>query len=355
MAISSLTSSTQPLRHPLVHFYKEAIRTAKLASNITYSSGLNAVSSVVIANVLTIDSPATLAFSTPSVGMIFVDTLVLNGEIRAVTYSGETNGVSKGGDNVGSVAIFARQITGSGVVRAYGGNGQTPTNASTVNGQSQTRYPYFGKANSYTGDQYSGNGNEPTYSTSLSMSGGRPPQIYGYTQSAYVTPSTAPFIYPSFIDSIDGDYAILSGFGASGASTASTSSGYGNAGSGAASIYTSGGNGGSGGTTGGGGTGHYGTGGGGGGGGGFVYIVTESAIPAITVNAYGGNGGSGYNSGGGGGGGAGGVISLIAPSTSAIYSVAGGNGGGITAGYGGTAGQNGYTGLYLYTKMNLSG
>jgi len=90
-----------------------------------------------------------------------------------------------------------------------------------------------------------------------------------------------------------------------------------------------------------------GAGGGGGGGGGLVLIMSESAIPALTIQAKGGKGGNGYGDGTGGGGGGGGLILIIAPGDSSIKDVSGGAGG-----TGSANGASGEAGLALLIPVN---
>jgi hypothetical protein len=355
MGVSSLGGSpAQPPRHPFVAFYKEAIRMAQLASDITYTTGTTTnQTGLIIAKTLTIASPATLTFDRATMPIIFADTLVLNGTIsvwNGALFNDTDNFISKGGDSRGSVAIFAKTITGSGLIEAVGGEGESPTLSGTAQGLMASPNPSF-NLNAY----YYGNGGFVDRLVPSGGTGGRPPRNTAYSKFYdTLTQSILPFIYPPFVSEIIPDSIYTSAFGASGSATASTSSGYANGGGGGASIYSAGGNGGVGGTTGAGGTGHLGTGGGGGGGGGYIYIMSENAIPAISADVTGGRGGDGYNSGASGGGGAGGVISVISPYSGLVASVSGGNSGNVNAGYGASSGIAGSYGIYINTKDNLA-
>lgn len=337
MGISILGSTPSPLRHPIVSFYKEAIKMAQASSDVTYASGLTTITdSLLIAKTLTISNPATLQFGYGMISYIFADVLVLEGSLRTARFLGGSNALSTGGYGAGNLIIFARQITSIGVVEANGGNGTTPSSLGTVNGASAPDSPR------YLGTGYSGFGGGSSYTVSSAGGGG---DSYA-TYSGFASGSDKlPYIFPDFIPSVPPRSGITNGAGGSG--SGSTSGGwYGNGGGGGGSVVAEGGDGGAG-------LSGAGAGGAGGGAGGYVFIMSENAIPAITINAYGGNGGYGYTSpAGGGGGGAGGLVSIIAPSSSAIVSVLGGTGG--NGGGTGGAGQSGASGQNIFTADNFS-
>lgn len=334
MAISSLTLNSSSLRHPILSFYKEAIKIAQLAGDFSLTSGSNQLTQWLACKNLSVSAGATLQMpASGELSFIFVDVLTLNGTILSAynaTYSafGATSGAG-----AGNILIFARQIVGSGTIFASGTSSVAPTSNAT--------------STSLSG----GNGANGQYllSTSITMNGtggfdNNGGGGIGGTKGVISTATNFSFSFLHWLFNVTEGFKIISGSGGTGSSSASGQSKYNVGGGGGASIVAAGGN-----------TGGYtynssGTGGSGGGGGGYIFIMTESSLPAITITANGGNGSNSYNSGGGGGGGGGGLVSIIAPSTNATISVAGGNGG---VGSSGT-GSAGATGLSVYLKDNLS-
>lgn len=332
MGISSLITTTSGMRHPIYSFYKEAIKIAQQASDATYSSGTTTLTNILMAKNLTVSSGATLEMPTNGdLSFIFADVLTVSGTILATKNSVVTQYGGSSGGGAGNIFIFARQILGTGTIDANGGN----ATASTANA---------GSGSSYSGNN-GANGQYLQSSTPL-MYGRLGSDINGPgekgSKSITVTSSNLYYSFPFWLTNILDNYRILAGSGGTGSSNnglSRTPAG----GGGGGSVVSEGGNGGSSSF------GNAGTGGHGGGGGGFIYICTESTLPALTIGAKGGNGSGGYISGGGGGGGGGGLVSIIAPLNNSIVTVTGGTaGGGFNNG---VAGANGFS-VFLKNNFN---
>ena len=311
--------NTVDTRNILWNTYKSYINPLSTFSDLTYNTGgvVNATSGSVIARNLTIASGTTLTgVVTPF--YVICDTLNLSGSISPMQKANNVtanNNAGYGGGGAGTVIVIARQIIGAGSVLANGTPGGNATvggsNLSGNNGTSSYFLNANGSASPVTG-----------YVSSNAYAGGTKVSQGSFSDFPFC------FYYPTWLDlsnkwlsaSITGISDIYGGSGSQG-SQSSGSSNYANGGGGGGGVLADGGAGGAATVTG------AGAGGGGGGAGGIIYVITETAIPAITVSANGGNGGNAYTVGGGGGGGGGGSILLYCPSTSAITSATAGNGG----------------------------
>jgi hypothetical protein len=315
------------MRHPVYGFYKEAIKIAQQASDSTYSSGTTTLTDFIAAKNLTISAGATLRMpSNGNLSFVFADVLTINGTLQTDlnTTTGQYGGTS--GAGAGNMFIFARQIVGTGTIEGSGGNAvastSNPSSGNAVNGADGANGQYL----SSTTATMQGRGG------GYSSGGGS-----GGTKAITVSSSNLFYMFPHWLTQILDNYKIRAGSGGTGA--ANNSGGAYSAGAGGGASFIA--NGAPAAT---GGIGQTGTGGHGGGGGGLIYIASESAIPALTINAKGGNGSAGYSNGQSGGGGGGGLIAILAPATSATSTV--------TAGTGGTTSAE--NGIYVFLKNNLS-
>lgn len=316
-------------------------------ADITYSPGSATtypITTDLIAKNITIGSNATLTFSGTGLKVLVADTLTLNGIVDVSNVGGRRTNTPAGygGGGGGTIVAIARQITGTGTIRANGeegGVGSTSIASWNASGDGDPSFfagnplssPATGGQVGNTGsnggvrtDAYRLNAMFPAWLLNALMFGVRP---HGYSSDGRNDPSSLGVNF-------------VGGGGAAGSYSQSGSARRANGGGGGGNVIATGGQ------------GSYasaddGAGGGGGGAGGYIYILSESPIPALTLHARGGNGGNGaatLNSGAGGGG-AGGLIGLLAPSTSATTSVTGGaKGVGFGNGEGtrpATAGENG--------------
>jgi hypothetical protein len=319
----------------ILQAYKSLIaplKNAPSAMDVSYNPGSATtypINNILFGRNITIGVNATLRFSSQYTNMIICDTLQLDGKIDITGVV--SNSASNGGSGAGNITIIARQINGAGTIQAYGGNGTASSSTSNSNGangtflSSTTGFAGFGSssaAGAGGGNAFSAYNYAPAI-LSLAWLNNFPQ----FTAVAPVGNTASESIAP-------GNYAMYAGPGGGNLNGSSTAA-YGGGGGGNA-LVQGGAGGGSGGTT-----GVYS--GGGGGGAGYVFIVSENAIPAITINAYGGNGGAGFSAGSGGGG-AGGVIVQYTPSSSAIVNNSGGTspvGTGNPLGGTGTSGNTG--------------
>lgn len=262
--------------------------------------------------------------------LIVCDTLTLNGVINASGSSntGLLNYSGMGGNGGGGVIIIARQIIGTGTVKVNGGNG---VNASTTAPGGSNQYNNSAMPVTLNGLGWGGGGTYGLYTTNAGVPGGVanksievplrfPVWIEQVLRTAtiYTTQNNEGMSLTNILINGAtggvGSYALGSywAIGGSGGAAPYNNYTYGfTGGQGAIPSAT--------------GTGNA---GGGGGGGGALFILSESPIPALTLQANGGNGGNaGNGNAGGGGGGQGGYIGLWTPSSSATTSVTGGTAG----------------------------
>lgn len=333
----------------LSNLYRSLINHLKGSSlgDLTYNPGgatTYAFGRYLIAENLTIGSLATLQGDTLGSGKaIICDTLTMNGGVidaNGYSGSGATSGAAAGGNAGTNLFIFARQIIGTGgTIKANGLNGVTPVAAIAGNGGS-------GAGGNFTGIGSTSNGGTGG-NTAAGTGGAALPAILPAADYVLRFPSWISNLlkYQAGLGSTGTRLDQANFYGAGGAASAGTTTSTANIG-------------------GGGGGGSYGAGGnanwinnvtqsscgGGGGGGGYIYIFTESALPAgLTIQANGGNGGNGFGNGSGGGGGGGGAVLAFAPSNAATLQANGGAAG-IHAGLGldGSAGGAGLAEWYPF-------
>ncbi|WP_281193734.1 hypothetical protein [Halorubrum sp. F4] len=317
---------------------------------------------------LTIDSGTTVTI--PSGGVLQVaDTLTLNGTITVDYRIGSSgNGGVPGGDAGGAGVIMARNITGSGAIRADGENGSNGSNATSNNANANSGLPPTipGKSDNLitTGSNGGGRANN-------SNGGGGSNSSVTVMDRDMVNIWLDQWAIPAAHVSSFPAAKILTGGGGGG--------GYGGNGSNGNNRYSGGGGGGGAGgsSAGRGGNGGSGgnasnsnnvsqnsgqSGGGGGGAGGVLILITDSVPSNINTNAIGGAGGSGANAnanndgpGGGGGGGGGGIVIAITPGDVPSYNVSGGSvGSSGNGGYGNAnSGNAGTDGIFKHIPAEV--
>ncbi|TYP67705.1 hypothetical protein BCM02_12330 [Paenibacillus methanolicus] len=321
---------------PLYDLYREMVRCGKAAANLSYTASQTYTlpDNVVLANTLTIGAGAVVKLpNTLEPAIIACDSLVINGTLLAGSPAAGGSGTgASGGAGAGAIFIFARSISGGGWIKAngaYGGNGVVTSVGSGASGGSS----YF------LSTTKAGGGGGATGTNTPGVGGNKCLPLY----------STLGFRFPHWLGKMDMDLLISGGGGGGGAGTGTNNGNiYAPGGGGGGSVVADGGRGGEGNSS------QFSAAGAGGGGAGLIMVLSENAVPALTLEARGGNGGNAYDSyAGGGGGGGGGVISVIAPTSYASAHVTGGNAG---SGYNSNfvSPVAGGPGTVLLTRLTLS-
>lgn len=362
--------------------YVNALASMTGIPDINYSPGSTTTyninnNTVWIAKNITVGANATIIFGAGAtyaggLNLIVCDTLNLNGIIHCEgAVSGGAGNVANtsGGAGASNLIIIARQITGTGTIRANGGTGYS----GVVGGQGSN------SGNGTASGSGTGFFSPYTYSGGAGGGVGSGSGVQGAQVGPTVGTSTSPLAqilhmlyYPAWLNNLveysgvpspagssnnfgygiagwggGGFYSMIAGQGGGGA-PAWNGSGMLSGGAGGASPVANGGSGAGAQSYAGSGC----TGCSGGGGAGVIYIISENPIPALNIQAKGGNGGnnpSGVPNVGGGGGGGGGAVIQYAPSSSATISVTGG-----TAGTGGVpVAVNGNNGISVIFPLNI--
>lgn len=323
-------------------------------SDITYSNG-NIVEGrrLLQCRNLTIEEGTTVKFPSGSV-ILVSDTLTVNGTLTtAFSAAGGAGGAGvsgsgaggAGGGAGGSLLIYARNVTGSGLIHVNGGDG-----ANGGDGGAPSAFSSGNDGSSgFTGRYLSGTWGAAATGGPKGLISGTMTSVGGGAGGAGLQETVLPLLDTLWYGILN-NFPIITFIGQSG----------GGGGSGAADnhtgayTFTSGGGGGGGGFIQSGGAGggvpmirasvsDVGTGGGGGGGGGSggILILLAKSCSLASVQAKGGNGGAGglpsnqslQAGGGGGGGGSGGLILAFADDLSGTtFDVTGGAGGAGGAG-----------------------
>lgn len=287
-------------------------------ANATISSDTTLTEKINIYQDLTINSGATLTCTSGTTIIVVLGTLSLSGNIStsekgAAGGAGVSTYDGAGGTGGGVIYIFANKITGTGIIKANGGIGESPTTE-------------------YSGTSSGGGRNSGTAGSFINNS----------VPAGSRAHKTSLLSFLNFeISSIGGSGGYSGEHDGDGvnASVANGGGGVYASGGGSAELTASGDFGGA----------------GGGGGGGAVVIVSTNEIPTITIEAKGGDAGScaGMVDSVGGSGGGGGLISISAPANNAIASASGGSGGINGTYYGNSVNASGGAGLVEFYMLNL--
>jgi hypothetical protein len=296
---------------------------------------------------LTVNSGNTLTIPNGTVIQV-QDTLDVQGTIQIQKRLGSGGG-NHGGDAGGSAFIVAKNITGSGVIRADGSNGGTKNgngNSESKTWRSSGLPPVVAGKTTNVIKEGSSGGQDASYNSGsggASSSGAVDRDLLSIWLDEWMVPSSHISQFPMA--------KLLSGGGGDGSEGGNDNSynnnngGAGGGGGAGGSFGGRGGNGGNGGNYNGG-NGDGGDGGGGAGAGGLIVLVTDNLSSNITTQARGGDGGgSGRDAGGGAGGGGGIVVAFTPGAQTPSYDVSGGNG---TSG-----GNSGSEGVMLQIPLSV--